>query len=169
MQAAVASQPDTTSGLTKRSIVAGDEPYLRRLYASTREAELALVDWPPEAKEAFVRMQFDAQDRHYRAVHASASFDVVLWRGEPAGRLIVARYPGEIRVVDITLAPEVRGRGLGSALLGEVVAEAQAAGMPVRLSVEPWSRALALYRRLGFVTLEESGAHLLMEWRPSPG
>lgn len=162
----MSTRPDTAAGLSLRAIVAADDAFLRRLYASTREAELALVDWPLETKEAFLRMQFDAQDRHYRAVHVAASFDVVLWQGEPSGRLIVARGPSEIRVVDITLAPEARGRGLGTVLLRAILAEGQAQRLPVRLSVEPWSRAVGLYGRLGFAAVEEHGAHLLMEWRP---
>jgi len=69
----------------------GDRDFLLRVYASTREEELRLVDWSTEQKAAFVRMQFEAQDSYYREHYASAAFDVIEVDGEPAGRLYVAR------------------------------------------------------------------------------
>ena len=38
-----------------------DEDFSASLYALTREAELAAVDWPDEAKKSFCRQQFDAR------------------------------------------------------------------------------------------------------------
>ena len=38
-----------------------DLPFLYRVYASTRQEELALVDWDEAQKEWFLRMQFDLQ------------------------------------------------------------------------------------------------------------
>jgi hypothetical protein len=43
----------------------GDAEWLYRIYASTRDEELAVVPWDAAAKEAFLRMQFAAQDSCY--------------------------------------------------------------------------------------------------------
>ena len=96
--------------------------------------------------------------------YVGASFDVVEVDGRAAGRLYVARWPGEIRVVDISLLPEYRGRGTGTALLGELVREAEAAGKPLTIHVERFNRAIRLYERLGFVPAGDEGVYLLLRW-----
>ena len=157
---------DRTSELALRPAVPGDRDLLLRVYGSTRADELALVDWPDEQKRAFVGMQFEAQDRHYREHYPSASFDVVEVGGEPVGRLYVDRRPAEIRVVDIALLPEHRNGGLGTTLLLRVMEEAAASGRTVTIHVEVFNPALRLYARLGFRPVEEHGVHRLREWVP---
>jgi len=145
-----------------------DEPFLLRVYAGTREEELALVYWSAAQKAAFVAMQFAAQSAHYAQQYSGMTADVVLVDARPAGRLLVARWPEEIRIVDISLLPQFRGRGAGSELLGRLMAEAAAAGKRLSIHVERTNRALALYERLGFRPAAETGVHLRMEWTPTP-
>ncbi len=149
-----------------RPIRAEDEAFLYRVYASTREHEMALVDWREAEKEAFLRMQFEAQHTYYRAQFKEAEFSVVQENGRPIGRLYVDRRPDEIRIIDIALLPEHRKQGLGTRLLEDVLAEAYAAGKPVRIHVEKRNPAMRLYRRLGFVTLSDEGVYDLLEWSP---
>jgi hypothetical protein len=49
------------AAIALRPIRPDDLPFLCTVYASTREPELAAVEWDAEQKAAFVRMQFDAQ------------------------------------------------------------------------------------------------------------
>ena len=143
-----------------------DAEFLYRVYASTRYGELAPLRWPPEKVEAFLRMQFRAQDTHYRQYYPGAAFDVILVGGVPAGRLYVDRWPDEVRVVDIALLPEFRGAGVGTHLLAGLLAEAAAAGRRVSIHVEALNPARRLYQRLGFVKTSGSGVYDLMEWVP---
>jgi GNAT superfamily N-acetyltransferase len=154
---------DLPAGVTLRPAIDADLPFLCRLYASTREEELASTDWPQEQKDAFLRQQFEAQHAWYREQYAGASFDVVEVDGEPAGRLYVDRWPREVRIVDISLLPQHRGRGLGGTLLAALFAEADAAGKPVSVHVERFNPALRLYGRLGFAFREDKGVYLLLE------
>ena len=149
-----------------RPIRAEDEAFLYRVYASTREREMALVDWCEAEKEAFLRMQFEAQHTYYKAQFKEAELSVVEEDGRPIGRLYVDRRPEEIRIIDIALLPEHRKQGLGTRLLEDVLAEAYAAGKPVRIHVEKQNPAMRLYRRLGFVTLSDEGVYDLLEWSP---
>lgn len=146
-----------------------DLPFLRELYGSTRADELAQVPWSPAEKAAFLDMQFDAQHRHYRAAFPEARFEVIEIDGRPAGRLYVDRRAEEIRVIDVALLPEHRGRGLGTSLLEALLAEASRARLPVTLHVEPFNPAVRLYDRLGFSVVEEpqEGVYQLMSWRPA--
>lgn len=152
--------------LTLRPLTPGDLPFLGALYAGTRARELSQAGWGADLQAAFLRGQFEAQHRSYRQQYPGASFDVILAGGKAVGRLYVARLPEEIRVVEITLAPECRGRGWGAALLRKVFAEADRAGLPVRLCVDAQNRARRLYRRLGFQERERKGFYLQME-RPA--
>jgi ribosomal protein S18 acetylase RimI-like enzyme len=124
------------------------------------------VTWDDAQKDAFLRMQFDAQDAWWRENYAAASFDVIVVDGESAGRLYVHRGPSEIRIVDIALIPEHRGGGVGSRLLRELLAEADSAGKKVTIHVERMNPALRLYERLGFAVAEDKGVYLFLE-RPA--
>lgn len=141
-----------------------DREFLVGLYASTRDAELSQVAWAPGQREAFVRMQFTAQDTEYRRHNPQGTFDVVEVDGRPVGRLIVDRRPGDIRIVDISLVPEARGAGIGSRLIGELLEEARASDRIVSIHVEAHNRAAELYARLGFVVAEDLGVYRRMEW-----
>lgn len=149
-----------------RPVESGDRDFLLRLYSSTREDELRLVDWPLNQRAAFLEQQFTAQDLHYRERYEGATLDVVEIDGQPAGRLYVARWPSEVRIMDIALLPEFRGRGIGGALLRELLAEGERAGRAVSIHVERQNPALRLYARLGFELREDKGVYLLLE-RPA--
>ncbi|HET9229066.1 MAG TPA: GNAT family N-acetyltransferase [Thermoanaerobaculia bacterium] len=157
------------SAVTRRPIREEDMEFLLRLYATTRAEEMAMVtDWTDEQKEWFIRMQFQAQHAWYQEHYGDAQFDLVLIDGAPAGRLYVHRREKEIRLIDISLAPELRGRGIGGALLRELMDEAEAAGKPLTIHVEKYNPAMRLYLRLGFKSIEDRGPYDLMEWRPAP-
>lgn len=149
-----------------RSADHGDLAFLQRVYASTRQDELALTGWSPEQKEAFLAAQFQAQHAHYHRHYPHGRFDVIEVDGEPAGRLYVDRTQREIRIIDIALLPAWRAHGLGSRLLREILEEAGAVAVPVTIHVEQMNPALRLYLRLGFEPVADKGVHWLMRWSP---
>ncbi|MEM6455612.1 MAG: GNAT family N-acetyltransferase [Acidobacteriota bacterium] len=160
---------DPLATVTFRPIADDDAPFLAALYASTRADEMRQVPWDDAQKAAFLQMQFEAQHRHYAAHFADAAFDLVLHGPErvPIGRLYLDRRDDELRIIDIALLPDWRGRGIGGALMRRVLDEAAAAGKPVRIHVEKNNPALRLYDRLGFRPIEDQGVYHLMEWRPT--
>lgn len=144
-----------------------DRGFLREVYASTRADELALSGMDEEEGRHFIDQQFEAQDHHYRTHYVGASFDLILVDSCPAGRLYVARGDHEIRIMDIALLPSWRGRGVGSQLLRQLLAEGLHTGKRVSIHVEIFNPAQRLYQRLGFVPVhDEIGVYRLMEWRP---
>ena len=155
-------------GLRFRPIEAADESLLETVYASTRAEEMAMVtEWTEEQKQAFLRQQFQAQHTYYQQVYPKAKFLVILADGQPAGRLYLDYREKELRIVDITLLPDFRGRGYGEQILHSLLEEARGTGKPVTIHVERMNPALHLYERLGFqVISEENQVYLLMEWRP---
>jgi ribosomal protein S18 acetylase RimI-like enzyme len=141
-----------------------DEVLLQEVYASTRADELAQVPWSDEQKRTFCQMQFAAQHQYYQEHYAGATFDLIEQGGIPVGRIYVARWPSEMRIVDIALLPAHRGRGIGTKLLRDLQDEARAAGRLLSIHVEKFNPALALYQRLGFQVVADRGAYLFLEW-----
>jgi ribosomal protein S18 acetylase RimI-like enzyme len=137
------------------------------VYASTRAEELAVTGWSDEQKAAFLDMQFEAQHRYYHDNYTDTDWDVILVDGEPAGRLYVSRWEDQIRIVDIALIPEFRGRGVGTQLITALLEEGERSGRPVRIHVEMNNPARTLYDRFGFTPIGQSGVYFELEWRPS--
>ena len=156
------------AGIALRPAREDDAEFLYRVYASTRTDELAVVPWSVEQKEAFLRMQFHAQHTDYHRNFPDAAFLIVESNHEAIGRVYLDRRHDEFRVVDIALLPERRGRGLGAALMRNVMAEAAAEMLPVRIHVERFNPAQRLYERLGFRRIGDTGVYYLMEWNPHP-
>ncbi len=154
------------AGLSFRDEEGGDIAFLGALYASTRADEMAAVGWPDAEKAAFLDMQFQAQHRHYRAHYPDAEWLVVSFDGEQAGRLYVERWPSEFRIIDIALLPDRRRKGLGGAMIGDILDLARAEGLGVGIHVEAQNPAMDLYKRLGFCCVEDKGVYHLMRWQP---
>lgn len=156
-------EPVSIESISLRPIQASDREFLFQLYAGTREEELAVVPWTAAQKEAFLRQQFDAQTRHYEMAFVDGRFDIIRAGSEDIGRLYVWRQPGELRIVDIALLPAWRGRGIGTALINDLLSEAAAGDQRVTIHVEKNNPALRLYLRLGFRERADNGAYWLME------
>ena len=154
------------ASLGLRAAGASDAELLYRIYASTREEELAVVPWDASTKEAFLRMQYTAQDTDYHAKYPDASYDLITAAEQVLGRLYVHRGEAVWEVLDIALLPEHRGKGVGTRLLSGVLAEAGAAGKPVQIYVERSNPARRLYDRLGFRAIAEQDPYLLLTCSP---
>jgi hypothetical protein len=81
-----------TPNVALRPVEPGDEEFLYRVYASTREEELAQTGWDEAQKAEFLRMQFDAQSSYYEEHYRRAAFSVILSDDHPVGRLYVDRW-----------------------------------------------------------------------------
>ncbi|ABQ24958.1 GNAT family N-acetyltransferase [Geotalea uraniireducens] len=165
-------RPDTVKeeaapAITLRPIADDDLEFLFHLYASTRAGEKELVGWRDEQWEVFMRMQFNLQHSQYMQNYEQPSFDVIMLGDTPVGRLYVNRGEDEIRIVDISLLPEYRGRGIGADLLRSILQEGDDKGVPVTPHVEWTNPALALYQRLDFQ--EEGFAEVYCFMKRLPG
>lgn len=157
----------TAYGLKQRS--EADMPFLRLLYAQTREDELAPVPWTAQQKEAFLADQFNKQHSHYLQHYPQAQWWVLTCRGLPMGRLYWEQTPHELRVMDISLMPNHRNQGLGNAVMCSLLQHADCHQLTVGLHVEPFNPALRLYQRLGFSQAETRGVYLFMQRPPTAG
>ena len=141
--------------------------FLFEVYASTRRQELALWPWSEEQKQSFLRMQFQAQDQHYKTHFPAAEFQIIEIDQVLAGRLYVDRASNPMLLLDIALLPQFQNAGIGTRLLKGLLEEGARTGRAVQLHVEESNRAIGLYRRLGFKVVGQEGIYHLLEWRVS--
>jgi ribosomal protein S18 acetylase RimI-like enzyme len=142
-----------------------DEAFLLEVYAGTRADETAQTGWDDAQRQAFIKMQFGAQQQHYRSHYPQGEHSIILLNEKPIGRLYVARSSGEIRILDVALLPDQRNKGIGTRIIKDLMAEAAKTGRPVRIYVENFNRALRLFERMGFLQIEQRGFHYLMQWQ----
>ena len=152
--------------LSLRAATDGDYDFMRRLYASTREAEMEHFPFDEAQKQAFLDQQFAAQFAHYGLHYPTCERNIIERDGMPVGRLWIDEWRDQIRLVDITLVSECRGGGIGSALVRQVMDRGAAADKPVTIHVEAFNPALRLYQRLGFEHVDTNGVYYLMRWTP---
>ena len=128
-------------------------PFLKRVHKSERHWEFASLIAGRECRvyHTVIAQQYDSQHRFYFASYGSAHYGIIQWTGRPIGRLYVDYREDEVRVLDITILPEFRGRGIGRIIMTGLCLDAAMRRKPVRLCVHYLSRAQRFYRRLGFV------------------
>lgn len=145
---------------TKRRAQPDDVAFLEAIFlTSMREAITAARGYWDPAKE---RTQFRQQ------VELDGT-EVIQSAGSDVGFVSMRRGPDAIVVHTLCVAEEHRGRGLGSEIMRQLMAEAAAAGASIDVFVLKANlRARALYARLGFSDAEQLPHHFRMTW-PSAG
>ena len=104
---------------------------------------------------------------HVLGGSAGSTTSVIEVEDERVGRLRVGRGAGRVEVCGIQLRPGIQRRGVGTAIIEDLKAEAAAAGIPLDLAVEkdnPGARRL--YDRLGFVQVGETDQECKLRWNP---
>ncbi len=152
--------------MTLRDVQGTDNDFLFELFSSTREDELSVVPWNNEQKDAFLRMQFDAQSRHYSSAFPDMDYKIILIDGNRAGRLLTVMLPGDLHVIDIAILPSYRNLRIGTMLLRDLMSQAEMGNIVLSLYVEIYNRARTLYKRLGFVEVKIENIYTRMEYRP---
>lgn len=160
--------PETTTSLTLRPATAADDEFLVAVFANTRELELQALAWNPAQAQAFLTMQFNAQQQSYRVSYPAAENNIILLGEQPIGRMLVDRSANAIHLVDIAILSDYRNRQFGSSLIVGLLAEAAAGNQPVDLSVFMGNPAVRLYERLGFIKVDEDGSYLSMRFPAAP-
>jgi GNAT superfamily N-acetyltransferase len=152
--------------ITLRDEQPEDDFFLLQVYASTRAYEMAMVPWTDEQKAAFVTQQFQAQRSYYRERKPDAQYQVILEDDERVGRLYVDREDAPIHIMDVTVLPQYRKRGIGTFLMKKILEEGTVTHRIVEIYVETFSGSVPFFEKLGFVQKAEEGVNYLMVWTP---
>ena len=136
-----------------------DEQFLRTLYASTRPV---VAEWPAHVRAPFLAHQFEAQRTGWETMFPGSRHEVIVVDLHPVGRIWLDWSSERCLIVDLVFLPEHRRRGLGSAVVREVIAAADLAAVPVVGHVERANlSSLAFWTALGF--RETAGDALFIE------
>ncbi|GGP24735.1 GNAT family N-acetyltransferase [Silvimonas amylolytica] len=92
-----------------------------------------------------------------------ADTQLILVNGQRAGFFCVIREEGGFYLQNLYLVPGMSGQGLGAAVLRQILDQADASGLPVRLEVLIESDAARFYERHGFVQLRQDGVDLFYQ------
>jgi ribosomal protein S18 acetylase RimI-like enzyme len=147
-----------------RGATPGDDDFLRDLYETTRAEEVRGFGWDEAEQHAFLEMQFTMQKRAYLMQHPNAQHSIIWCDGQRAGRILVDRSGGGLTLVDISVHPDFRKRGIASQMLKRLQAESDL----VLLSVDKTNlSARRLYEKFGFMTTGENEFIFTMRWERS--
>lgn len=151
--------------ISLRTAIPDDQTFLLELFAGTRD-DLSLANLETGQKQLLIELQFRARQNQYQFAYPKATNSIILEGVREVGSIIVNRGERDIHVVDISLLPECRNRGIGTRVLRTLLEEALAEAKSVGLQVAVTNRAITFYERLGFSTIKDGGAYISMVWRP---
>jgi ribosomal protein S18 acetylase RimI-like enzyme len=127
--------------LTRRPVTDADVDFIFALRESAYR----------ERVEALFGPWLESQQREFLAKDMEETpYQIVLDDGVAVGAIAVAHHADHDFLDDIMIAAEHRDRGIGTRVMRELMTEARARGVPLRLSVLDGNRVRALYERLGF-------------------
>ncbi len=125
---------------------ASDEAFIETVYFETQRWIIErLFGWRGD----------DVEREKFHESYDADNTKLILAAGIPIGWLTVKRRTNEVHLEAIYLRRQDQGCGVGTRLIRNLVAEAQEARLPVRLSTAKISPARKLYMRLGFVLTHE--------------
>ncbi len=128
-----------------------DTPFVRQILIAHMAQGLGAADWPEPLRDQLLGMQYSARRRSIAANYPTGLSQIIVVDGANVGWLVVAELPTEVRLVEIMVDSAIRGRGVGNAVIRDILTHASQTGKPVRLSVDGSNAgARALYERLGF-------------------
>ncbi|MBI1686129.1 GNAT family N-acetyltransferase [Caulobacter hibisci] len=158
--------PETllAQGVALRPITDDDAPLLARWHAAFRAA--SFPGWNEAQLAPMLADQFRLQQLHYARVYPDADHWLAAQAETPIGQIHIDRTQPDWRLVDLLVAPDARGSGLGGALLGWIqrmaIAE-NAASITLDVAIDN-TPARALYRKAGFVD-EDPDPELVLPMR----
>ncbi len=150
-----------------RSCTEADDAFVYDVFCTTWESEVAALPNQNLAQHV-LRIQHIAQERRFASRYPAHQRYIVLEDGEPAGRLYVDENDTTMHVVDLTLMPRFRDRGIGSRIFRDLFAHAADAGKTITLRVERRNeRATMLFSKLGFDLTSVDDLDNYFEWVPA--
>lgn len=147
--------PPHTRPYTLRPCRADDAPFV-----------VALTETVMRAHSHATWGSFD-RDFHrsaFAAAFGKLDHSIIVCGDVEAGYLAIDHRDDAEYLQWLLLLPTAQNRGIGSAIVGDLIAAANTAGKPVRLRVLPVNTgAQRLYERLGFVVTGVEGDFVYME------
>lgn len=151
-----------------RPCTEADDAFVYDVFCTTWESEVAALPNQNLAQHV-LRIQHIAQERRFANRYPNHQRLVVVEDDQPAGRLYVHESDTMMHVIDLTLMPHFRDRGIGTRVFRDLFEHAAHAGKAITLRVERRNqRAALLYVALGFNLVSMDDLDNYFEWVPPP-
>ena len=136
-----------------------------------RQALHADYRWLYELKSASMRTYIDAvygwdeavQEKYFKRTFHPEQITIVTVNGADAGMFVLDRDETGYFLKRIEVHPSFQGRGVGTAVIQEIIDKASFERENVRLMVFKINPAQGLYKRLGFKIVDETETHYEMK------
>lgn len=151
---AITQMQSRTEKLSLRTATAADSEFA---FATARDTmrEYTLATWGKWSEE-------DVRRRTNENI-AAGTMSIVQLGDAAVGIRVVEREADHILLAQLFIRPEYQRRGFGTKLIEELLGEARAARLPLRLRVLRVNPAYHLYKRLGFKISHETPERYFME------
>lgn len=143
-----------------RPAVATDRPFVEAVYFETQRWIIErLFGWRGD----------DIERKKFEEAYSEADSEIVVVDGVAVGWVSILQAAGGIDIDAIYLLDIAQNKGIGTALIRQVIERARQAGLPLTLSAAKINPAIKLYERLGFVATHESEFKVFMAMQREPG
>lgn len=143
-----------------------DSEFFMKLFAEIKNSELQLDTWPEPIRTQMINMQFNAYESYMNVEFPDNKDYLILYQSAKAGRLQLNTDEMGIRIINISLSPPFRNKGIGAKIINNLILEANQKNKPVFLDVDKINPALNLYSRLGFKIVLENEIRFSMAYTP---
>ncbi len=150
-----------------RPALPADEAFQQALFRARRAGMFQQAGMPASMIDNLLGLQYRARGQSYRESFPNARWSIVECAGEPIGELIVDWETDALHIVDITLAPDRQGRGIGPALLRVILKDGASRGGVRAIADIGNAPSRKMFARLGFVESPcGDEANVELRWRP---
>lgn len=103
----------------------------------------------------------------YKEKYPAEKVQVIQYEGKDVGRLRVVKSKEEIYIGGIQLLPEFQGKGIGSAVIKDLIKESEELKIPITLEVHQVNIAAnAFYTKLDFKFVEKKNNKSVLKYYP---
>jgi len=140
-----------------RKPTSADFEFLRDVHHMTlKEHVLKIWGWDQTKQDDFFREDFE-----------SAQIQIIQAFSNDIGYLQLNLEKNILHIVNILILPEFQNRGLGSEIIRDLIAKSRIKSCMLKLGVfKINTRAIGLYKTLGFKVCGESKTHFMMQLQP---
>jgi ribosomal protein S18 acetylase RimI-like enzyme len=143
-----------------------DSEFFMELFSEIKGSELLLHSWPPTIREQLLSMQYRGFMKSIQEEYPNHEDFLILFQSKMAGRLQIEKNDSFFRIINISLMPDFRGKGIGSYILKNILKEANLRQIPVELDVDVSNPAFFVYQNLGFNIIYCDEVKILMKYFP---
>lgn len=145
----------------------GDEAFQFALFRARRAGMFELAGLPAPVIDNLLSLQYRARGESYRGSFPDARWSIVECAGEPIGELVIDEDVDALHIVDITLAPDHQGRGIGPLLLRAYLDDGVSRGGVRAIADVGNAASRKMFARLGFLERPcGDEANVELRWRP---